>query len=130
MPKLFFVQTLPVPVRSSTASKFPLRRPAFRSRTLKLAPFRVQKPMVPFALPTFRLRVFSFDASSTKPSAPLLFAVFPCVARLYPYSYPVAGRTWLDSAGADRTICAQPEPVGPEPRIRYAVPIQPQYLVL
>ena len=33
-------------------------------------------------------------------------------SRLYPYPYPVAGRTWLDSAGADRTTRAQPEPAG------------------
>lgn len=39
---------------------------------------------------------------------------------LYPHPYPVAGRTWLDSAGADRTIRAQPEPAGRFPRIRYA----------
>lgn len=41
---------------------------------------------------------------------------------LYPYPYPVAGRTWLGLAGADRTIRAQPEPAGPFPRFRYAVP--------
>jgi hypothetical protein len=42
--------------------------------------------------------------------------------RSVPSSVPVAGRTSLDSAGAGRTIRAQPELAGPLPRIRYAVP--------
>jgi hypothetical protein len=42
--------------------------------------------------------------------------------RLYPHSYPQAGRNWPELAGAHRNNRSQSDPTGGSPRFRYAVP--------
>ena len=51
------------------------------------------------------------------------------VAALYPHSYPQASRNPPELVGTHRNNRTQPDSTGGLPRFRYAVPLQPQYLV-
>ena len=74
VPKLLFVHTLPVPVKSRAASR-PFLRATFSRMvlSLELSISKIPTPMLTFAV--FPLRTLPFDASTTIPNEPLTLVV-------------------------------------------------------
>ena len=74
-PKLLFVHTLPVPLKSRAASNIPFLRATFSRRVLSLEPSNSSMPTHVLTFAVFPLRTLPFDASTTIPNVPLTLVV-------------------------------------------------------